>query len=76
MQILTAALKPQHKENHLYLEEDVHFLYLKHGTKTIATWNATRVTVDEIWKEADAFVANTIMLAAEDYWKHQRCLAH
>jgi len=77
MQILTAALKPTHREAGLYLEEGRRgVVYLMHDNEALADWPGRELTIDKLWKEADAFVANTIMLAAEDYWKHQRCLAH
>ena len=76
-EVLTAALKPEHKEAGLYLEEDRRgFVYLKHGEKTLDKWDGQEVTVSEIWAVADTYVAKTIAENMEDYWTHQRCLAH
>lgn len=56
MGILTAVLKEEHRRQGLYLEEDDHLVYLKRGQQTLARFNATRVTVEEIQKEADKYM--------------------
>ncbi|MBA7568823.1 hypothetical protein ES708_10558 [subsurface metagenome] len=56
MQILTAILKEEHRQQGLYLEEDDHFLYLKRGQRLLAKFSATGATVGEIQKEADKYI--------------------
>lgn len=76
MQVLTAALKPTHKEAGLYLDEDEDFVYLRDRSNLpVATFHGRSVTVAEIWAMADIYVARTIADNMEDYWKHLRCQA-
>lgn len=56
MQILTQALRPEHREAGLYLEEDDHVLYLKQGDEVLARWSATGATIASIWNEADKYI--------------------
>ena len=75
-EVLQAALKPEHKEAGLYLEDDEDFVYLRNGSKLpLATFHSRSVAVPEIWAVADTYVAKTIAENMEDYWTHQRCLA-
>ena len=39
-EVLTAALKNEHREAGLYLEEDEDMVYLKHDEKVLAKWFA------------------------------------
>jgi uncharacterized protein (UPF0210 family) len=50
---LAHILKPNHKNAGLSLEEDDHTLYLKRGNDVLVRWNATKVVIAEIWREAD-----------------------
>ena len=53
MEILTVVLKEEHRRQGLYLTEDVHTVYLKRGQQTLARFNASHATIEEIQKEAD-----------------------
>ena len=54
MEILTSALRKEHRDAGLYLEEDVEgFIYLKRGDKVLKTWHGRTATVEEVWIEAD-----------------------
>ena len=61
MQVLTAALKPTHREAGLYLEEDEDFVYLRDGSDLlIATFHGRSATMTEIWAAADAYINKEI----------------
>jgi len=55
-EVLTAALKPEHRDAGLYLEEDEDFVYLKHGNKVEGIWYGRTVTVAKIWALADKYL--------------------
>lgn len=56
MQVLTAALKPRHREAGLYLEEDEDFVYLRDGSDLpVATFHGRSATIPEFWAAADAY---------------------
>ncbi len=56
--ILSQALKKEHRDAGLYLKEDEDFLYLKRGDEIKATFNSRRATIEEILKAADEEVKN------------------
>ena len=58
--ILSQALRKEHRAVGLSLSEaSDHELLLINGTKTIAVFNATRATMEEIYKVADKYVARS-----------------
>lgn len=76
-EVLTAVLKPEHREAGLYLDEDPCTLYLMKDGKVLDFWNATKATVEEVWEAADTYLveicpkcgthrANTIEMLGED----------
>ena len=56
MQILTAALKEEHRRAGLYLEEDDHTIYLKRGRQTLAKFSAATDPLEYILAEADKYL--------------------
>ncbi len=53
MQLLTMALKEEHRQSGLYLEDDEDILYLKRGQETLARFRSTSVTIEALHEEAD-----------------------
>lgn len=54
--LLQRYLLPEHIQAGLYLEEDDHILYLKHGDKVIAYFSAQGAIIKEVQKEAHQYL--------------------
>lgn len=57
-ELLSQSLAKAHREAGLYLEEDDHVLYLKRNNHVVSRFNATKVSFDEIYRVADAWLNN------------------
>lgn len=53
MKILTRALKEEHRQAGLYLEEDNHLLYLMRGQKILERFSATGVSIEAVHEAAN-----------------------
>ena len=63
-EILTGALKPIHRQVGLHLKEiDERILALQWKDQRIAFFNQTEVTIAEIHKAADLYLAETDMVS-------------
>ena len=56
MEILTRALRPDHRKFGLTLDEDEDFLYLRHNGIKVATFLAYTITVPALWQACDEYL--------------------
>ena len=55
MEILTKALRKDHQRFGLTLDEDDHFVYLRHNGKFVACFHYT-VTMPVLWQACDDYL--------------------
>ena len=58
MKILTRALKEEHRQVGLYLEEDDHLLYLMRGQRILERFSVTGVSIEAVHKAADKYMGS------------------